>query len=75
MRSAFRERNDMVDFLRLDVSLVCKAHLTERMPTYISVTDSFPGSAVAFAGGVTALELLVVPLHYFFMFLAVNAVR
>ena len=65
----------MVDFLRLDVSLVCKAHLAERMPADVSVTDSFPCSSVSFAGGVTALKLLVVPLHYFFMFLAVNAVR
>jgi hypothetical protein len=41
----------------------------------VAVTDSFPCSAVAFAGRVAALELLVVLFHDLGVLLAINAVR
>jgi hypothetical protein len=69
------ERNDVVDFLDRDVASFLQALLTERMLVDVPVTDSFPSSAVAFAGRVAALELLVVLFHDLGVLLAVDTVR
>ena len=68
------ERNDVVDFLDRDVASGLEALLTERVFVNVPVTDSFPSSAVAFAGRVAALELLVVLFHHLGVLLAVNTV-
>ena len=51
------------------------ALLTKRVLMNVAVTDSFPCSAVAFAGRVAALELLVVLFHDLGVLLTINAVR
>lgn len=58
----------MVDFLHGDEASILHALLAERMFMDIAVTDSLPSPAVAFACGVTALELLVVSVHLSFVF-------
>ena len=46
MRSAFRERDTMVDFLRRTVDSTLQALLTHGRLTDFSVPDSFPGASV-----------------------------
>jgi hypothetical protein len=72
--SSFGERNDVMDFLNRNVSSFLQALLAERMLVDVPVTDSFPRPAVAFAGRVAALELLVVLFHDLGVLLAVNTV-
>jgi len=74
IRSSLGERNDVVDFLHGDVASGLQALLAERMLVDIPVTDSFPRPAVAFAGRVTALELLIVLFHHLGVLLAVDTV-
>ena len=46
MRSAFRERDTMVDFLRRTVDAVLQALLAHGRLTDFSVPDPFPGASV-----------------------------
>ena len=72
--AAFCEREYMVDFLHVDVASFLQALLAERVLSDVAVADPFPRPAVALAGRVAALELLVVPLHLLCVLLAVDAV-
>lgn len=64
-----------MDFLDRDVASFFQALLTERVLVDVPVSDSFPSSAVTFAGGVAALKLLVVLFHDLGVLLTINAVR
>jgi hypothetical protein len=75
IRSSLSKGKDVVDFLDRDVASFLKTLLTKRVLVDVAVTDSFPSSAVAFAGRVAALELLVVLFHNLGVLLTINAVR
>jgi hypothetical protein len=75
MRPALGERDDVVDFLHRNIPSVLQTHLAKRMLGSVTMTDTHPGSAVAFAGRIPALELLIVLFHLLGMVLTINAVR
>ena len=75
MRPALCQRQLMVYLLHRSQQPLFLTLLTERVLCGIAVTDSFPSSAVAFAGRVSTLELLVVLFHNLGMLLTINAVR
>ena len=64
-----------MDFFNSNVASFLQASLAERMLVDVAVTDSFPRSAVAFAGRVAALELLVVLFYDLGVLLTINTVR
>jgi hypothetical protein len=63
IRSAFRERNDVMNFIHRDISSVLETFLAERVLVDIARSDALPCSAVSFAGRVAAGELLIVLIH------------
>ncbi len=71
IRAAFRQGNDVVDFLDCDVASLLQAHLAERMLVDVACADALPRPSVSFASRVTARELLVVLLHQSFVLRAV----
>lgn len=73
MCAALRKRLDMMDERRKDISALLFAHLTERMPCQMSVTNPAPRAAVPLVLIVAAREVLVVSLHDFLMYLTVTA--
>ena len=73
VRAAVGERSDMMDERRKDISALLFAHLTERMPCQMSVTNPAPRAAIPLVLIVPTREILVVSLHNFFVLLAVAA--
>ena len=61
VRAAFRQGNNVVDFLDRNVTSLLQAHLAERMLVDVACADALPGASVSFAGRVAARELLVEP--------------
>jgi len=59
MRSALRERLNVVYFLGRGYSPLPLAHLTQRMSRNVSVTDAFPGSSVPTVYSRVSIVLLV----------------
>ena len=73
MCATLRKRLDMMDERRKDISALLFAHLTERMPCQMSVTNPAPRAAIPLVLIVAARESFVVSLHNFFVLLAVAA--
>ena len=73
MRATVGERSNMMHKRRKDVSASFLAHLTERMPRQMSVTNTSPHAAIPLVLIVAAREVLVVSLHDFLVRLAVAA--
>ena len=73
MRAAARERLDVMDKRRENVSALLFALLTERMPFQVSVANPAPRTTVPLVLIVAAREAVIMPLHRFFVHLAVTA--
>ena len=73
MRAAVGERSNMMHKRRKDVSALLFAHLTERMPCQMSVTNPAPYVAIPLVLIVAAREMLIMTLHRFLVRLAVAA--
>ena len=71
VRAAVRQRYLMMNESRHCRFLFGKTLLAKRMSLDVFVAYLFPRSAVAFAVIVAARKMLVVPLHFFSVFLAV----
>ena len=73
MRAAARERLDVMDKRRENVSALLFALLTERMPFQVSVANPAPRTTVPLVLIVAAREAVIMPLHRFLVRLAVAA--
>ena len=73
MCAAVGERSDMMDERCANVSPPLFAHLTERMPRQVTITNPAPRAAIPLVLIVAAREVLVVSLHDFLMYLTVTA--
>ena len=73
VRATVRNRLDVMHKRREDISPPLFAHLTERMPCQMSVTNPAPRAAIPLVLIVAAREVLVVSLHDFLMCLTVTA--
>ena len=73
MRAAVGERSDMMDERRKDISALLFAHLTERMPCQVTVTNPTPYAAISRVLIVATGKMLVMFLHDFLVRLAVAA--
>ena len=71
MRAAVGERSNMMHKCRKDVSALLLAALTERMPRQMSVTDTSPHAAIPLVLVVATSEVVIMPLHRFFVRLTV----
>ena len=71
MRSAFRERDTMVDFLRWTVDALLQALLTHGRLTNFSVPDAFPGASVNILVGGSLVSVVEV-FGFRFVFRAVS---
>jgi len=71
--AAIGERSDVMHKCWANVSLTLFAHLTERMPRQMSVTDTSPHAAIPLMLIVLTREILVVSLHDFLVCLTVTA--
>ena len=67
------ERSDVMHKRRENISALLFAHLTERMPCQMSVTNPAPRAAIPFVLIVVAREVVVMSLHHFFVRLTVTA--
>ena len=65
------EWEDVVYFLGRSKPALSFTLLTKGVQFNVAVTDSFPGSAVSFVGSRVAFILVIIFVHYLFMFLAV----
>ena len=63
----------MMNERRENISPLLFAHLTERMPRQVTVTNPAPFTAVSLVLIVAAREVVIVPLHRFLVRLAVAA--
>ena len=73
MCAALRNRLDVMHESSEDVSALFFAHLTERMPCQMSVTNPAPRAAIPLVLIIAARKVLVVSLHNFLVLLAVAA--
>ena len=73
MCAAVSKRSDMMDERCANVSPPLFAHLTERMPRQVTITNPAPRAAIPLVLIVAAREVLVVSLHDFLMYLTVTA--
>ena len=73
MCAALRNRSDVMHKRCENISAMLFAHLTERMPRQMSVTDTSPHAAIPLVLIVAAHEVVVVPLHRFLVRLTVAA--
>ena len=73
MRATVGERLDVMDKRRENVSALLFAHLTERMPCQMSVTNPAPYVAIPLVLIVAAREVVVMTLHNFLVDLTVTA--
>ena len=73
MCAAVSKRSDMMDERCKDISALLFAHLTERMPRQMLVTNPAPCAAISHVLIVAAREILIVTLHYFLVCLTVTA--
>ena len=71
--TTIRNRSDVMHKRREDISPPLFAHLTERMPRQVTITNPAPRAAVSLVLPVAASESFVVPLHRLLMLLAVAA--
>ena len=69
--ATFGEREDVVYFLGRSKPALSFTLLTKRMGFDVAVTNSLPSSAVSFVGSRVAFILVIIFVHYLFMFLAV----
>ena len=73
MCAAVGERSDMMDERCANVSPPLFAHLTERMPRQVTITNPAPRAAIPLVLIVTTSESFVVSLHNFFVRFTVTA--
>ena len=73
MRTALRNRSNMMHKRRKNISPLIFAHLTEWIPRQVTVTNASPCAAVSLVLIVAAHEVVVMPLHRFLVRLAVAA--
>ena len=73
MRATLRNRLDVMHECRKDISALLFAHLTERMPCQMSVTNPAPYAAIPLVLIVASHEVVIVSLHNFLVRLAVAA--
>ena len=73
MCAAVGERSDMMDERCKDISALLFAHLTERMPCQVAVTNPAPRAAIPLVLIVPTCEVVIVSLHNFFVRLTVTA--
>jgi len=73
MCATVRDWTNVMHKRRKDISALLFAHLTERMPCQMSVTNPAPYAAIPRVLIVAAHEVVVVPLHRFLVRLAVAA--
>ena len=73
MCAALRKRLDMMDERRKDISALLFAHLTERIPRQMSVTNPAPYAAIPLVLIVATGKMLVMSLHDFLVRLTVAA--
>ena len=73
MCAALRNRSDVMHKRCENISAMLFAHLTERMPRQMSVTDTSPHAAIPLMLIVLTREILVVSLHDFLVCLTVTA--
>ena len=71
MCASLRNRSDMMHECRKDVSPPFFALLAERMPRQMSVTDTSPHAAIPLVLVVATSEVVIMPLHRFFVRLTV----
>lgn len=75
MRSAFRQRRDVVDFLGRRVPSLLSALLAERVRNKKSLSDLSPASAITFRRLGVTLMAVVVAVNFTFVFFAVPALH
>ena len=73
MCAAVGERSDMMDERCKDISALLFAHLTERMPCQVAVTNPAPRAAIPLVLIVASHEVVIVSLHNFLVRLTVTA--
>ena len=73
MCAAVDERSDMMDERCKDISALLFAHLTERMPCQVAVTNPAPRAAIPLMLIVATGKMLVMTLHRFLVRLTVAA--
>ena len=74
MGATLAERHDVMYFLGSSDAPVLLALLAQRVRVYVSVTDTFPSTTVAFVRLGVALVLVVLSIGSLLMFFTVNAV-
>ena len=73
MRATIGERLDVMDKRREDVSAPLLAALAKWMPRQVTVTDFLPRTSVSLMLIVATSEVVIMPLHRFFVRLTVAA--
>ena len=73
MCAAVSKRSDMMDERRKDISALLFAHLTERMPRQMTISNPAPYAAIPLVLIVPTREVVIVSLHHFLVLLAVAA--
>lgn len=73
MRATLRNRSDVMNERREDVSPLLLALLTERMPCQVTLTHLAPRAAISLVLIVPAREVVVMSLHNFLVRLTVTA--
>ena len=73
MCAAVSKRSDMMDERRKDISALLFAHLTERMPRQMTISNPAPRAVVSLMLIVAAREPVIMSLHRFLVLLAVAA--
>ena len=73
MCAAVSKRSDMMDERCKDISALLFAHLTERMPRQVTVTNPAPRAAIPLVLIVATGKMLVMSLHDFLVRLTVTA--
>ena len=71
--TTIRNRSDVMHKRREDISPPLFAHLTERMPRQVTITNPAPRAAVPLVLIVATSEMVIMPLHCFLVRLAVAA--
>ena len=73
MRTALRNRSDVMHECREDVSSLLFAFLTERMHCQMAITNPAPHTAIPLVLIIAACEVVIVSLHDFLVRLTVTA--
>ena len=73
MCATVSKRSDVMHKHREDISALFFAHLTERMPRQVTITNPAPRAAIPLVLIVPTREVLIVSLHNFFVRLTVTA--